>query len=365
MRRETPRSRRNNGDTACSSHGICGLEFAFATAASLAAPSPSFAATAPDVTGPVVHERLAIYFIHGKSAGGPVPLTLAEALAKGAVTVHETGSVNELAIENTSDDEVFIQSGDIVKGGQQDRTLTVSMIVPPKSGRVPLAAFCVEQGRWAQRGEENVAAFQSSEKMLPSKDAKVALRRMVKGIIGADGETSDTSDKQKEVWDSVSKAQADLSENLGVAAVASAASPSSLQLALESGKVESTVSTYVAALEAKGLEASDIVGFAFAVDGRLSSAEVYPSNGLFRKMWPKLLRASATEAIGAAQAESLTQAPKPEGVAAYLAEADAAKAETGTVDAANVVETRDTDDVSYVETKRAKGDFVHRSYLVK
>lgn len=342
-------------------------QVAFATAAAFAASAPAFAATGPDVTGPVVHERLAVYFIHGPSADGPVPLTLAEALAKGAVTVHETGSVNELAIENTSDQEVFIQSGDIVKGGQQDRTLTVSMIVPPKSGRVPLAAFCVEQGRWAQRGGENVTAFSSSEKMLPSKDGKWALRDMVKGLIGAGGQSADTSDKQMKVWDSVSKTQADLSENLGVAAVASEASPSSLQLALESGKVEETVKTYVAALEAKGLEASDIVGFAFAVDGRLSSAEVYPSNGLFRKMWPKLLRASATEAIGAVkpEAEARPEAPKPEGVAAYLAKADAAKAESGAVDAANVVETRDADDVSYVETKRAKGEFVHRSYMIK
>lgn len=340
-------------------------QVAFATAAALATSAPVLAATGPDVTGPIVHERLAVYFIHGKSVEGPVPLTLAEALAKGAVTVHETGTVNELAIENTSDEEVFIQSGDIVKGGQQDRTLTSSMIVQPKSGRIPLAAFCVEQGRWAQRGGENVAAFSSSEKMLPSKDGKLALRQMVKGIIGAGGERSDTSEKQSKVWDSVSKTQADLSENLGVAAVASEASPSSLQLALESGKVEETVKAYVAALEAKGLETQDIVGFAFAVDGKLSSAEVYPSNGLFRKMWPKLLRASATEAIGAVKADAKLETPKPEGVAAYLAEADAAKAETGAVDAANVVETRDTDDVSYVETKRAKGDFVHRSYMVK
>jgi hypothetical protein len=43
------------------------------------------------ITGPVVHENLAIYLVHGKSAPGPVPLTLEEALAKGAVKVHETG----------------------------------------------------------------------------------------------------------------------------------------------------------------------------------------------------------------------------------------------------------------------------------
>jgi hypothetical protein len=79
------------------------------------------------VTGPVVHENLAIYLVRGKSAAGPVPLTLEEALAKGAVKVHETGNVNELQIENLGAGEVFVQSGDIVKGGQPDRVLTVSL----------------------------------------------------------------------------------------------------------------------------------------------------------------------------------------------------------------------------------------------
>src|SRR5882724_6494278 len=108
------------------------------------------------VSGPVTHENLAIYLIRGPSAAGKVPLTLDEALGKRAVRVHETGNVNELTVENLGNEDVFIQSGDIVKGGQQDRALTVSLILPPKSGRVPLSAFCVEQGRWAARGKEDV-----------------------------------------------------------------------------------------------------------------------------------------------------------------------------------------------------------------
>ena len=78
---------------------------------------------------------------------------------KGAVKVHETGNVNELQIENLGTDEVFVQSGDIVKGGQQDRVLTVSLLLPPKSGRIPIASFCVEQGRWTARGKEDVKTF--------------------------------------------------------------------------------------------------------------------------------------------------------------------------------------------------------------
>src|SRR5262249_47160403 len=75
------------------------------------------------ISGPHTHENLVLFFLHGPSQPGPVPLTLEEALAKGNVHLKETGLVSELSIENTGDQEVFIQSGDIVKGGRQDRVL--------------------------------------------------------------------------------------------------------------------------------------------------------------------------------------------------------------------------------------------------
>ena len=99
-----------------------------------AAPRPAFADTKTRISGPYTHENLAVYFIHGASAEGPVPLTLQEALDKGSVRILETGEVNELKIENTGAEEVFIQSGDIVKGGKQDRVLRLSFVLPPKSG---------------------------------------------------------------------------------------------------------------------------------------------------------------------------------------------------------------------------------------
>ena len=69
------------------------------------------------VSEPVVNGNLAIYFVHGPSRGGPVPLTLEEALTRKVVEVRETGQVNVLEIENTGGEDVFIQAGDIVKGG--------------------------------------------------------------------------------------------------------------------------------------------------------------------------------------------------------------------------------------------------------
>ena len=58
-------------------------------------------------------------------------LTLQEAMDQKLFVVYETAEVNELEVENLSKEfDVFIQSGDIVKGGRQDRVLAVSIIIP-------------------------------------------------------------------------------------------------------------------------------------------------------------------------------------------------------------------------------------------
>src|SRR5207302_8966109 len=170
---------------------------------------------------PAVNQNLAIYLVHGKSAAGPVPLTLDEALAKRVVKVHETGNVNELQIENLGSDEVFVQSGDIVKGGQQDRVLTVSLLLPPKSGRIPIASVCVEQGRWTAGGKEDVKTFATASAVVPSREAKIAMKAPVAspqptGTRTRSSVGAETGSRQQEVWDKVRKVQDGLSSNLGV-----------------------------------------------------------------------------------------------------------------------------------------------------
>src|SRR5712691_8313893 len=169
------------------------------------------------ISGPVVHENLAIYFVHGASANGPVPLTLQEALANGSAQVHETGNVNQLDVENLGTAEVFIQSGDIVKGGQQDRVLTVSLIIPPRSGRVPIASFCVEQGRWSARGREDARRFTTAATSVPSRETKIAMKAPVAEPAPAQAPhalAGDTSRRQRDVWSNVSKIQDKLSRVL-------------------------------------------------------------------------------------------------------------------------------------------------------
>jgi hypothetical protein len=326
------------------------------------------------ITGPYVHENLAAYFIHGQSAPGPVPLTLHEALANGNVQVIETGNVNQLNIENTGDVDVFIQSGDIVKGGQQDRVLTVSLLLPPKSGKVSIASYCVEQGRWSARGKEDVKKFASAFEAMPSREAKLAMSLPAAPAAepAIDPSThaaqsargySDTSKRQKEVWSSVAQVQSKLAGGLN-AAVASTQSVTSLQLSLENEKLKQAREAYVKTLLTRGEAEEDIVGYVFAVNGKLNSGDVYPSNALFRKMWPKLLNASVTEAIGEKEGAG-SEPPAIARVTKFLDEAENGKSQQQSIGTLMRQETRDADTALYVEAKRRDGYWVHRNYLAK
>lgn len=331
------------------------------------APRLAFADDKDRVSGPHVHENLAVYFIHGPSAPGPVPLTLQEALDKGSVRVIETGEVNELKIENTGSDDIFIQSGDIVKGGRQDRVLSMSFVLPPKSGEVSLAAFCVEHGRWSGRGTESTAAFASADEALPSREAKLAMRAPIKAGGGAERAPLDASDRiytrQQEVWASVASVQNRLSEQLS-AEVASPRSATSLQLSLENDKLKEAREAYIKALQSFGDEKGDIIGYVFAVNGKVNSADVYPSNALFRKMWPKLLAASITEAIGADKVAA-APAPPTASVGDFLTAAESGSAQEETVSGLARQEVRDAKAAVFMEAKRGDGAWVHRNYLAK
>jgi hypothetical protein len=335
----------------------------------------AFADAGLQVSGPIVHDNLAIYLVHGAGGGGAVPLTLQEALAKGAVKVHETGSVNELTVENAGKDEVYVQAGDIVKGGQQDRVLSVDLLLPPRSGEVSIAAFCVEHGRWTARGNEDVRQFSSATSAMPSHEAKVAMRAyaVTAAVPAADASASTMAyaggggagvgESQQEIWSTVRKTQDSLSRSVG-APVAAPTSPSSLQLSLENEKLKQAQTAYIAALQGAGETGDDIVGYVFAINGKINSGDVYASNALFRKMWSKLLAANVTEAISVKEAAGAAP-PSVKDVEAFLLAASSGVKAERAINASVRLATRDGDGSLYAETRRTDGSWVHRNYLAK
>ena len=262
------------------------------------------------LSGPFTHKNLTIYLIHGKNLiEGRSFLTLQEALEQKKVVVYETNDVNELSIQNRSRQDVYVQAGDIVKGGQQDRVLAVDLIVPPKSKRMPIAAFCVESGRWNKRKGERVEVFSSAAEIVATKDLKLAAKR---------------TKSQGAVWENVTVAQDKLSENVGTR-VNSAVSESSLQLAVENGKVQETAAGYTRALAGIVRGKTDVIGYVFAINGMVNSADVYASSELFKRLWPKLLKANAIEAIAELQKDLKFEPATAENVKTFLVEAESSK----------------------------------------
>ena len=334
---------------------IAGCEKSATTTTGNPPPSPAgpvASVGAYTISGPYTHQNLSIFLFHGAdTVKGKTYLTLQEAMEQKKVIVHETGQVNELSIENlSSTDEVYVQSGDIVKGGKQDRVIAVDFIVPAKSGKMPIDSFCVESGRWQARGGENVQAFASSAQQVPSKELKLAAKQAA---------------NQNEVWKQVAESQTKLAENLK-SEVRAGQSASSLQLTLENKTVQKTTDEYVKNLKDVIKDKPDVVGFAFAINGEVNSADTYASHDLFVKLWPKLLQASATEAIGEIK-EGKQHAPaKVEAVQASITDAEKGKKSEKSVSARVKMETSETKDNVRFRTYDAKdGSVVHENLVKK
>lgn len=302
------------------------------------------------LSGPYEFERLSIFLIHGPNVpNSSVYTPLQEAMAREIVTVHETSDVNELAIENVSaSEDVFVQAGDIVKGGRQDRALSVDLVLPAKSGVVPISAFCVEQSRWQARGSESGDHFTLTEMVAP-----FSLRRAIKGVATQAG-----------VWDEVKASQDNVAA--GVArSVRSEVSPTSLPLALESEAVQEAMTPYIEKLSSITQQFNDVIGFAFAVDDQLKGADVYSSNAMFDRFWPRLLKAAVVETLAAESAKRAPDALAIETVGAFLVNTETGAETVTRVNSRTESARRETEHGLFFESRDLAydGAWIHRSYL--
>ena len=215
---------------------------------------------------------------------------------------------------------------------------------------MPISAFCVEHGRWSGRGNERSAVFSSSSDAVATKEIKLAAKR---------------ENSQGGVWESVTVAQNKLSRTVGTR-VNSPVSGSSLQLAVENDKVQETADSYLKALSSIANRSDDVIGYVFAINGKVNSADIYGSNVLFRKLWPKLLKANAVEAIAELQKDKFKPAA-PESVKSFLSEAEKAKGSDKDVNARVNLMTREDDENILFETRdRAQPKaWIHRNYIKK
>jgi len=131
------------------------------------------------------------------------------------------------------------------------------------------------------------------------------------------------SNSQGGVWESVTVARINLVEMLAPELTPECQSRA-FNLLLKNGKVQETADSYIKALSNIANRSDDVIGYVFAINGKVNSADIYGSNALFKKLWPKLLKANAIEAIAETQQDKFKPA-SADSVRGFLSEAEKSK----------------------------------------
>jgi len=146
---------------------------------------------------------LTVFPLRGARQGRLDYVTLEAALAAESITIGELDEpqVNALAVTNRGDLPVLITDGDTLVGGQQNRVVNSTLLVPP--GRLTLPVSCVERGRW----HPDTRGFALSESAYPAlrraKGAQVAmsLRTGARHYADQGAIWKEVAERMRQKWD--------------------------------------------------------------------------------------------------------------------------------------------------------------------
>jgi hypothetical protein len=304
--------------------------------------------TAYRIQGPFTHQDLTVFLLCSNRQDGNDFLTLDEGLKEGLVTVSEQEheQVRALWIENQSDRPLYLQEGERLIGGKQDRTIISSLVIPPKSGKTTVPTFCVEHSRWVEGNKGKEFGFSVNPALAP------------KGVRGA----AKVEGSQERVWACCAAQKDSACKTLNCPNT-----NSSVNEMLDAPQVQAISEEYAAAL-GRALdrpENRDAVGMAIAFNGQIEEVNLYPNRALFRKLFPRLIRAYAVQAAllkdQAKGGEPVTVAA----VAQFLQARDARSQKEKTLDAHNDVQVSELGDSRFQCTTRYNGQSIHWQLMAK
>jgi hypothetical protein len=300
-------------------------------------------------------------------ASGPTPQPDGDPFGDDPFTSQPPGAganqVNRLVVINTSDKPLYLMPGETIVGGSQDRTIGRELVIQPDGKPFPVDVFCVESGRWGQRGEGQTQEFVGNLSLVIASDsgaseedleqAAVAANRgefiASAGALTKDARLAVVRDQdQSKVWDEVALHNA--KANLDVPTGAFTANYASQEVA---GRFQ----PYVEHLLAPVRDTQNVVGVIVAINGKVDSLDVFESTPLFTKLWPKLLRSFALDAATRSEEEGADMLCPRRKAHAFLVEATSAEVEeTETQDGIALVR-RASDDVVSFTAGEASADF--------
>jgi len=220
--------------------------------------------------------NMSVFPLTGAVDGALHYVPLDEALEHGLVDITEVtegGVVSDLLVENHSGTMVLIIDGEEVTGAKQNRVINTSILVG-EDARVRVPVSCVEQGRWHYRTRK----FSTSGNVYYS-SGRAQSSREVSHFYETAGEARSN---QERVWRDIEEKSARLETPSATGAIAES-------YERRKGELEE----YQAAFNA----VSGQVGFAVPVEGRICGIEVFGTEGVFRKVYHKLLSGYALDAV--------------------------------------------------------------------
>jgi hypothetical protein len=256
-----------------------------------------------DIGGPRRFGRLDVFPLFGGATSAPYFLLLDEALAARSVEVTESseiGSVPVLELRSTADVPVLLLDGEELVGAKQNRILNTSVLAPA-SKTIQLPVSCVEQGRWRYVSR----AFKGSDHTLFAKARARKAERMamrfkaqaVGGRVQSQSVAMAFDADQTAIW-------GDVSDKLSRMKVRSASA------AMLDGF--ESFAPNLAAFEEALAPLPGQTGAMFALDGAIAGVELLPSALAFNKLFRKLLRSYAIDALEETDAPAPAAPPQSE-----------------------------------------------------
>lgn len=231
---------------------------------------------------PSSQDALTVFPLYARGAVAETAyLSFESAIRDGKFEVHDEKHPRRLKVRNGCDQPVLLLAGELLAGGTQDRLVARdSVVLPNKSKWIDLPVYCAEPGRSAGKADrfDPVGAIATPE-----------LRRLLA-----------TEGMQADVWSGIRR----LLEGMEVKSSTDALSALYLQKAYQERM--SALWRRLGDLPARDART---IGVVVGVDQELAMAEIFPSNGLFREAYPKVLAAAASQALGRRPAAASVPAP--------------------------------------------------------
>jgi hypothetical protein len=231
---------------------------------------------AVELRGHQQYGSLEVFHLYWPAGDGLDYATLDEALEARSIEVTESsdgGQVSRIKIVNRSNRMVFLMAGEQLVGCKQNRVLNTSIMVPAHT-EMPLPVTCVERGRWRYSSPVFSSGQSSSHHKLRAMMAMQAAKSYRRASVpGTD---------QASVWREVSR-------KMGV--MGSRSSSDALQDMFHDYDRELADSIE------KLRPPAECNGAVFVIGGSIAGADLFDKPSTLRKLWAKLIRSSAIDAL--------------------------------------------------------------------